>query len=325
MRFGVELVPSLQLETMVKLANEAERLRLQQIWVCDHYHNRHVHSVLAQLALATKRVQLGPGVTNPYLVHPAVTAAALATLDDMSRGRAMLGISSGDPVFLQTVGITQRKPLTCVREAVQIIKDLWDGKRVDLDGECFYCRGAALRFKPDHKIPIYIGGRRRKMMQLAGEVADGALINACQPEDVVESIANIRQGLAASGRSPRAFDFVAYMPVSLDKDVKKAREAARSVVAFIASSAPEQSLAHRDISVKDAEAVRRLLSKGEVAKARAAVTDEMIDEFSVCGDSGLLVERVAELKKVGVTRAVIGSPIGPDPLKSLKLAAKGLV
>ena len=284
-----------------------------------------MHSVLAQLALVTKRVQLGPGVTNPYLVHPTVTAAAVATLEDMSKGRAMLGISAGDPVFLQTVGITQYKPLTCVREAVQIIKALLDGGRVDFDGKCFSCRGARLRFKPEKSIPIYIGGRRRKMMQLAGEMADGALINASHPVDVKESIGDIKQGLAASGRSTRGYDFVAYLAVSLDKDERKARKAARGVVAFIASSAPEESLAHREISDREVEIVRRFLRNGELAKAREAVTDEMIDEFSICGESSALAERVAELKRIGVTRVVIGSPIGPEPLNSLRSAAKALI
>ena len=324
-KFGVEFVPYLHLETMVTLAKEVERLGFQQIWVCDHYHNRYVHSVLAQLALETRKVQLGPGVTNPYLAHPAVTAAAVATLSDLSKGRALLGMSSGDPLFLETVGIKQRKPLTAVREAIYIIKKLLEGERLEFRGECFSCCGAKLRFKPANNIPIYIGGRRQKMLQLAGEVADGALINASHQVDVRDSIAHIKKGLKTSGRSPKDFDFVAYMAVSIDKDEKKAREAARGVVAFVASSAPEESLAHRAISAKDIEVVRRFLRNGDVAKARESVTDEMTDEFAVCGEVDNVVSRVQELKKIGVTRVIIGSPIGPEPLKSLKLAAKNLI
>ena len=325
LKFGVEFVPYLHLETMVALAKEAEQLWFQQIWVCDHYHNRHVYSVLTQLALVTEKVQLGPGVTNPYLTHPTVTAAAVATLNEISRGRAVLGISSGAPVFLETVGIEQRKPVTCVREAIHIIKKLLEGGSVEFEGECFSCRGAKLRFMPSDSIPIYVGGRRQRMLQLAGEVADGVLINACHLADIKNSMVNIKKGLKNSGRSQNDFDFVAYMAVSIDKDEKKAREAARGVVAFIASSAPEESLAHRAISAEDIEVVRRHLSKGELVKAREAVTDEMLDEFSICGEVDKLVSRVQELERIGITRVVIGSPIGPEPLKSLKLAAKKLI
>ncbi|MGC8816811.1 MAG: 5,10-methylenetetrahydromethanopterin reductase [Candidatus Hadarchaeum sp.] len=322
MRFGVEFVPYLRLDTMVALAKEVEQLGFQQIWVCDHYHNRYVHSVLAQLALNTHRVQLGPGVTNPYLTHPAVTAAAVATLNEISKGRALLGMSSGDPFFLETVGVEQTKPVTSVREAIHIIRGLLAGEKVDFEGECFTCRGARLRFKPGNHIPIYIGGRRQRMLRLAGEVADGALINASHPVDIEDSVKSIKEGMIQGGRAHAAFDFVAYLAVSIDSDGKRARDAARGVVAFVASSAPEKSLAHRAISAEDVEVVRRYLRRGDLARAREAVTDEMLDEFSVCGGVEVLADRVEELARIGVTTIVIGSPIGPEPLKSLKLIAK---
>lgn len=307
------------------LAREAERLGFQQVWVSDHYHNRHVHSALTQLALATKKVRLGPGVTNPHLVHPAVTASAIATLNEVSKGRALLGISSGDPFLLEIVGVKQRDPIICVRESIFIIQKLLRGQQVDFSGDCFSCHGAGLRFKPADKIPIYVGGRRRKMMQLAGETADGVLINASHPTDVMDAMKSVKQGLKSSGRSPRDFDFASYTASSIDKDLKKAREAARGVVAFIAASAPEESLAHRDIPAEDIEVVRGFLRKGEIAKAREAVTREMIDEFAVCGEVDELVSRVQKLKKLGATRIVIGSPIGPDSFESLKLIAKNLI
>ncbi len=325
MKLGVEFVPYLRLEKMVALAKYVERAGFQQIWVCDHYHNRYVHSVLVKLALETRKVRLGPGVTNPYIAHPAVTAAAVATLQELSGGRALLGISAGDPFYLKTVGVQQHKPITAVREAIHIIRGLLEGERVEFDGDCFSCGGAKLRFKPADKIPIYVGGRKRRMLNLAGEVADGALINASHSEDIRQCIGFINEGMRARGRKPKDFDFVAYMAVSIDKNVEKARDAARGVVAFVSSSAPSESLAHRDISVEDVEAVRKFLRKGEVARAREAVTDRMIDEFSVCGRVDELVSRVEELKRIGVTRVVIGSPIGPDPLKSLKLIAKTLI
>lgn len=323
MKFGVEFVPYLRLETMLALARQVEQAGFQQIWVCDHYHNRYVHSVLSRLALETSRVKLGPGVTNPYFSHPAVTAAAIATLNELSGGRALLGISAGDPIFLETVGIRQRKPLTAVREAVQIIRGLLAGERVNFEGECFSCRGARLRFKPTGEVPLYLGGRRRRMLELAGEVAEGALINASHPEDIRECMGYIEQGLR--GRGKKDFDFVACLPVSIDPDLERARKAARGVVAFVASSAPPESLVRHGISVQDVERVRRFLRTGEMAKAREAVTDRMLDEFSVCGPARELASRVRELKRIGITRVVIGSPIGPELAKSLKLITKALL
>jgi 5,10-methylenetetrahydromethanopterin reductase len=324
LKFGVEFVPYMRLEKMVALARQAERDNFQQIWICDHYHNRYVHSVLARLAMETKKVMLGPGVTNPYLIHPAVTAAAVATLNEMSRGRALLGFSAGDPIFLETVGIRQRLPITAVREAIHIIRGLLRGERVSFEGKCFSCRGAMLRFKPLNDVPIYVGGRRRRMLELAGSVADGALINASDLDDIRECMGYIKNGLRMGRRGRRNFDFVAYLAVSIDTDGERARKAARGVVAFISSSAPPESLSRHNISTSEVDRVRRYLRAGEIAKAREAVTESMIDEFAVCGEVGELVSRVDELKRMGVTTVVVGSPIGPDPAESLRLIGKAL-
>ncbi len=324
-KFGVEFVPYLKLDALVRLARLVERLGFEQIWVCDHYHNRYVYPVLTQLALETRRVRLGPGVTNPYLVHPTVTAAAIATLNEISPRRVLLGISAGDPFFLATVGVEQRKPITAVREATHIIRELLAGNRVSFTGELFSCRGAGLRFKPVNKIPIYIGGRRRRMLELAGSVADGALINASQPEDIQECIEYIERGLRASGRKSEAFDFVAYLAVSVGRDARKARDAARGVVAFITSSAPRASLERHGIGVEEVESIRRLLRAGELKKARAAVTERMIDAFSVCGPIEELIARVEELKRLRVTRMVMGSPMGPEPAKAVRSIARTLL
>lgn len=325
MKFGVEFVPYLKLDALVKLARLVERSGFKQIWVCDHYHNRYIYPVLTQLALETRQVKLGPGVTNPYLVHPTVTAAAVATLNEISRGRALLGISAGDPFFLATVGIEQRKPVTAVREAVHIVRELLAGNRVSFEGELFSCRNAGLRFKPEDKIPVYIGGRRRRMLELAGSVADGAHINASHPDDIQESIRYIERGLRSSGRDPKTFDFVAYLVVSVGGDLKRARDVVRGVVSFVTSSAPRASLDSHGIEVEKVESIRRLLRVGELKKARATVTERMIDAFSVCGTVDELAARIEELKRLGITRTVMGSPMGPEPARAVRSIAKALL
>ena len=312
----MEFVPYHRPERMVRLARLAEGSGFHEIWVCDHYHNRYVHSVLPLIATATERVRLGPGVTNPYLVHPAVTAAAVATLNEVSGGRALLGISAGDPLFLRTVGIQQKNPVSAVREATVIIRGLLEGKKVSFEGDHFTCSGARLRFPPSSRIPIYIGGRRRKMLELAGSLADGALINASHPEDIKECLEYIASGRRSRGKK---FDAVAYMAVSVDHDEERARRAARSVAAFIAASAPQESLRRHGVDEAEVERVRRFLAAGDIAAAREAVTERMVDGFSVSGGPKVIESRVDELREMGIRSVVIGSPIGPDPERALRL------
>jgi len=302
---------------MRKLAGLVDEMGFREIWVCDHYHNRYVYSVLPLLAAETKKIKLGPGVTNPYLVHPAVTAAAISTMNELSGGRAILGMSAGDPFFLSTVGIKQDQPVTAVREAVLIIRGLFGGKKVDFNGDHFTCRGARLRFPPSGKIPIYIGGRRRKMLALAGSVADGALINASHPEDLKECLEYIR-----AGKPVKDFDVVAYMGVSVDRDEERAKRTARGVTAFIAASAPKSSLERHGIDEKEVERVKKLLMAGEIVRAREAVTEKMIEVFSVSGKPDVLKFRLEELAEIGIKSVVIGSPIGPSPEESLRLISR---
>lgn len=323
MRLGVEFVPYMEIDKIVSLAKLVERLRFSQIWICDHYHNRYVYAVLTRLALSTSKILLGPGVTNPYTAHPAITATAIATLNEISGGRAMLGISAGDPLFLQTVGLKQEKPVKAVEEAIRIIRGLLSGHTVVFNGEIFTCRGARLRFDPGGYIPVYIGGRREKMLKLAGRIGDGVLINASHPEDIRESLVFVKEGMR--GRKKKNFDFVAYMAVSIDDDLEVARKLVRGVVSFIASSAPESALQRHGISEKDIEKVRRRILTGSIEKAREAVTPEMIEAFSVAGPTKVLEERIEDLKKLGITTVVVGSPIGRDKSAVLRQISKHLL
>ncbi|MEM1689333.1 MAG: 5,10-methylenetetrahydromethanopterin reductase [Candidatus Hadarchaeales archaeon] len=322
MRLGVEFVPYIEIDKMVSLAKLVERLRFSQIWICDHYHNRYVHTVLTRLALSTSKISLGPGVTNPYTAHPAITATAIATLNEISAGRAILGISAGDPLFLQTVGLKQEKPVRAVEEAIKIIRGLLSGRTIFFNGEIFKCQGARLRFDPGGHIPIYVGGRREKMLKLAGRLGDGVLINASHPEDIRESLSFVRDGMRVKKKN---FDFVAYMAVSIDDDPEVARKLVRGVVSFIASSAPKSSLERHGINEKDVEKVRRRILAGSIEKAREEVTPEMIEAFSVTGPLKVLEERIEALRKLGITTVVVGSPIGRNKPAVLKQISSRLL
>ena len=322
MKFGVEFVPYRSIGALTQLAKQVEQAGFEYIWICDHYHNRYVHSVLARLATETNRIKLGPGVTNPYLTHPAITAAAIATLDELSGGRATLGISAGDPFYLATLGVQPAHPVAAVREAIHMIRELLAGKRVNFSGEVFSCKGAKLRLTPGRKVPIYIGGRRQRMLELAGAVADGALINASHPDDLRECVAYVKAGAEKAGRKLSDLDIAAYMATSIGGDVNRARAAVRTVVAFIAASTPKESLERHGIKPKEIQKVRRDLEVGELKRAAAAVTPDMIEAFAVCGAPSRLAARVNDLWGLGITQVVIGSPIGPEPAKAIEAIKK---
>ncbi|MDI6639308.1 MAG: LLM class flavin-dependent oxidoreductase, partial [Methanocellales archaeon] len=140
--FGIEFVPDMPLDDLVKHCVLAEDHGFDAVWITDHYNNRNVYATLALVAERTKRVRLGPGVTNAYQVHPALTASAIATIDKISNGRAMLGIGAGDRTTLASLGIQMDKPVARLREAVEIIRRLLAGERLSFQGNFFKIDGA---------------------------------------------------------------------------------------------------------------------------------------------------------------------------------------
>jgi 5,10-methylenetetrahydromethanopterin reductase len=326
MKFGIEFVPNMkyyELEYYVKLAEDSG---FSYVWITDHYNNRNVYSMLTILALKTNSVKLGSGVTNPYHINPAVTASAIATINEISNGRAVLGIGAGDKVTFDRIGISWEKPLRRMRESVEIIRALHSGKSVKYDGQIFKFNGARLDFKTGD-IPIYIGAQGPKMLELAAELGDGVLINASHPRDFEVAGENIEAGLKKAGE--KEFDVVAYASMSVDKDRDKARNSARIVVAFIVAGSPDVIFERHGISMDDVAKVREALNnaftKGDWGGVAKSVTDEMIDTFSISGTPDDVVERINELSKAGVTQVVAGSPIGPDKKKSIQLIGKEII
>ncbi len=320
MRFGVEFVPNVKYYELEYYAKLAEDNGFGYMWITDHYNNRNVYATLTLLAMRTREMKIGAGVANPYLAHPAVIASAIATVNEVSGGRAILGIAAGDKVTFERIGVKWEKPLSRIKEAVEVIRALHTGKPLSYEGEFFNLKGAKLDFKTG-SIPIYIGAQGPKMLKLAAEIGDGVLINASHPKDFEVAMKNmeIREN----------FDVVAYASLSIDKNREKARNAAKIVVAFIVAGSPDLVFERHGVDTGSVENVRNALNNafatGDWKSVHEAVTDEMVDIFSISGTPDDVKERIEELKKVGVTQVVAGSPLGPDKAKSIKLMGKEII
>lgn len=318
--FGIEFVPEEPAAKIGYLAKLAEDVGFDTVWITDHYNNRDVYTTLAVVSLLTNRVRLGTGVTNPYTRNVAVTASSIGAINELSGGRAILGIGPGDKATFDIMGIEWDKPLTRVREAVSAIRALLARERVSQAG----MKGAQLKFDPG-KIPIYLGAQGPKMLELAGTVADGVLINASHPEDFKFAVPVIRQGAEKAGRRPQDVQICAYASFSADKDQAKAVNAAKIVVAFIAAGSPENVLERHGIDPAEACGISESIAKGDFKSVLAGVTPKMIEAFSIAGTPEDCRARVDELLKTGVTQIVVGSPIGPNRESAIKLIGKKII
>ncbi len=325
MKFGIEFVPQKPLEEILAEAKKAEESGFEYCWVTDHYNNRNVYEFLTVIAQETKEMMLGPGVTNPYLIHPAVAASAGATLDEVSGGRVIMGVSAGDKTVLSSLGVEITRLLPTMTESIEIIRRLTRGERLDYDGKIFKLKGVSLNFKAKHDIPVYMGAQGPMMLELAGKISDGVLINASHPEDIAYSIKQVEKGVKKSGRKMKDFDVAAYTSFSIADKKEEAEEEAKIITAFIAAAAPSIMLERHEIPSSEAEAISKLIKRGDFGAAIKGVTQKMLDAFGIYGTPDECLDKVKALKKTGVTQLVVGSPIGPKPLVAIDTIREKIV
>ena len=312
MKFGIEFVPQIPLKELVRLVKIAEDVGFEYAWITDHYNNKNVYETLALIAAETETIKMGPGVTNPYVRSPAISASAIATIDEISEGRATFGIGPGDKATFDALGIEWTKPVSTIKAAIADINTLLAGEKTEA--------GAALGGvkKVQDAIPIYMGAQGPKMLETAGEIADGVLINASNPKDYEAAMPMIKKGLEAAG-GDKEFDVGAYTATSIGADSDAAKNAAKIVVAFIAAGSPPPVIERHGLPDGFNTQMGEFLAKGDFGGAIGAVTDEALDAFSVCGTPDEFIPKIEGLAEMGVTQYVAGSPVGKDVEESIKL------
>lgn len=203
MKSGISILPNTSMAKIIEVVSLAEALGFDRCWVNDEGANaRDVFVVLAALAQNTSRIALGTGVTNPYTRHPGVTAASISSVDELSGGRAFLGIGAGGNYTLNALGIERRKPLSAVREMVHFTRLLMSGKRVSHDGESASIHAVKLNYHRSD-LEIWIAGRGPKMVALAGEMADGFAVGSIHRDVLSDVIATVRRSAKDNRRKTK--------------------------------------------------------------------------------------------------------------------------
>ena len=325
LKFGIEFVPKEPYWKLAAYAIQAENKGFTHLWVTDHFGNRNVYVTLAAAALYTDKITFGTGVTNPWMVNPVITAQAIATLNELAPGRVVLGIGAGDKTTLEAVGVEMGKPLAAVKEAIEIFRKLTAGETVAYQGEVFKIAGAKFNFKTKNKIPVYVGAQGPKMLEMAGKIGDGVLVNASHPSDIGYAVKMAGEGMKQAGKVASDVDIAAYTSFSVNEDLKKALKAASPVVAFIVAGSPPTVLEKHGISPAKANEIGAALKVGDFGKALGAVTPEMINAFSICGTPDMCINRIAELRKVGISQFVVGSPVGPNVKAAIDIIGSKII
>lgn len=314
---AIELTPELPPHEIANLSELAESSGFDTIFTSCHYNNRDPFLTLAQIANSTNSIKIGPGVVNPYTTHPLTLASQMATLWELSNGRAILGIGAGDRSMLSHFGLKHTDTLLHLSKTVEILRSLWAGNQVTYEnpGTNLTLHNARLNFTVDH-IPIYIGTQGKNILKLSTEIAEGTLFNATNYQDISTAIEYADACISLTKRPSDEFDFSAHACVSVDSNSSKAKSASRPSVAFIVAGASTELLQSHNIGPSTANSIRSLIHEGNFQQAFQKVTDDMLNIFSISGPPEVVSTRLAEIyDRTG--SIVIGYPLGPDPATAI--------
>ncbi|MBI2218973.1 MAG: LLM class flavin-dependent oxidoreductase [Candidatus Rokubacteria bacterium] len=310
---GVLLLPSCTSDRLVGIAKLCERTGYDYLWLADERFFREVYALLALCAQATERLRLGPCVTDPYSRHPSLTAMAIATLDEISKRRAVLGIGAGVSGFRE-LGIAREKPAVAIREAVELIRRLLRGETVTAGGQLVRFHEGRLDFTPPRAdVPVYVASQHEHGCRVAGRVADGAIMQGCVAPGLLAFFRDtVAEGARRSGRDPRSIDLVARINVCIADDRAAARDVMRpGIVRSLVSQRPEFFTfrtaglsVSRDLAEK-IDALSYTHDPAPLATLAKDVPDDFVDAVTLAGPPAVIADGVVRLARGGITQLML--------------------
>jgi 5,10-methylenetetrahydromethanopterin reductase len=320
MEFDVLLLGKYPPDQLLRIARLAEDCGYGYLWYADEKFFRDPYVSLTYAALQTQRIRVGPCVTDPYTRHPAITAMAAATLAEVIPGRFDLGIGAGFS-GLHSLGLRQSRPLTAMREAMQLMRRLWAGERVDVQGEVVSFKDGQLEFTPPGgRVPISVAATGRKMLELAGEMADGIIIgDYASAFTLGKAMQHVRSGAARAGRSLEGVPIAARVNVILCEDPRTGLEMVKPWIAVSLwfnhpywdyfldySSEWEQHFAPLRAFIEGrGDKPRNVGDYDLVDPYTCLVSDEMVYHRHMVGRAADIAEQISSLPAVGINRVTI--------------------
>ena len=324
--------PSAPARTL-QIAHAADAAGIDAIWVSEDPEGWDAFALLGALATATTRCQLGTSVTSPWPRNPNVLAASVATLDQLSNGRAVLGLGRGQVEWHRdALGVETGNPLAALRETIALLR-AWQQppyRAASPPGGHFRIRDWERSVAPLHPLPIYLAAAGPQALALAGALADGVIFNVLTSKEALRrAMPLVRQAATTAGRDPNALAVVLRTEITLandDASEHKALTRAKSLFALLAGF-PGMSRLYT-VAGYDTEAIvadvrtamrtdevlasgggfAALRRTGDLAAARAAIPDAFIRALALVGTPEDLQPRLASLRALGVTCVSVAPP-----------------
>lgn len=327
MKFGFRVTDYLgDVHDLVRYAVLAEVAGFDMVWNSHDPFMRNTWVITSAIAVATNRIQIGSVGTTPYLTDPSEVAMYVATLDELSNGRAVVGYGLHTRDMVEWVGVDTADYLTRTREAIALVRAVLTGEVAYKQGEVYqwsdqcYMRHTPVRAE----VPIYVCPHGPEFLRLSGEIGDGSLPMITPPESAPYMVNHIRAGAEAVGRDPNEVDIAGCAWLSLSEDARAAENTMRQMIAYFGPYLEDEALGAIGLSHADFLPIKERIDVADYAGAAEAVTQDML-KLAITGTPKDVIQRIEYLAEAGITQVNLGGPIGPDIEAAIDLMGKEVI
>lgn len=328
MKFGVRLIQHLGTpREIIELGILADKAGFDHAWFPSDKFMYHAWAIIVALAEHTDNIIVGANGTEPYGVSPGETAAFMATLDRLSKGRAAIGFGMHTQKMIEWMGINVDDRVTRVREAVELMRRIWRGEVAEFQGQEFqWSDQCYLRFDAERsRIPIYVSGFEEEDLSMSGEIGDGSLPMVTPPESSKLMVDRIARGAAKAGRDVSEVDICGCGWFSISKDGKNTRtDSLKDILSYFGNYLDEEALNTVGLSQKDFAGTASAVEARDYAKARELVTEDM-HQLAIVGTPADAIAKIEMMIAAGITQISIGGPLGPDPAETIRLFGEEVI
>jgi len=328
-RVALYLQDAHSLQEGIRLVQYAESKGFEAVWQAESRLVRDAIVPMAAFAATTQKIKVASGVTNNWTRNIGLLAATFLTLDDLAQDRIVCGIGAWWDPLASKVGITRRKPLEAMRETVEVLRRLLRMERVTFKGEFHFVDDIMLDVvhgrKEPRNVPIYIGATGMKMMELAGEIADGACLNyLVHPNYNLQAMDALQRGARRAGRAIEDIDRPQLVICSVDRDRKKALDKARKMMTQYLGQQPHLMKAS-GVSQELLDEIHQVLTwpatDEEIEAAMHLVPDDVVQMCTASGSPEEVKAKVREYIDNGATCPIL-YPLG-DPILMIDIFSGG--
>ncbi len=297
----------------------AEQRGFEAVWQAESRLVRDAIVPMAAYAAVTERLKIGSGVINNWTRNIGLLAATFLTLDDLAPNRVICGIGAWWDPLARNVGIDRKKPLIAMKETVEVLRRLLNMERVTFHGEFHHVDGIELDVvhgkREPRNVPIMIGATGDKMMELAGEISDGVVLNYCVPPEYNDNALEFLQaGVERAGRKMEDLDRPQLVVCSVDHDSERAIDTTRELLTQYLAQQPHIAKAS-GVSETVVQEIQSILgwpaTKEQIRKAKHFVPEELIRRITASGTPQEAKAKVEEYRRHGCTCPIL-YPVGGD-------------